>query len=74
VDTRKNISWDSVSDTYNWEEEIATYTGDSRALTNSDRAMLNNNYNQPRKEDILNELYRNMYSQVKSRIANQVDW
>lgn len=76
VTTRKNISYNTYSDDYRWEEERATYTGDSRALDNNDLALINNSrYNQqPRKEDILNELYRKIYPQVKNRISYAVDW
>jgi len=68
------IASNTYSDTYNWQQEIASYTGDSRALTSSDLALINNSYNLPRKEDILNELYRNIYPQVKNKISNEVDW
>jgi len=74
VVNRKNIAFNSYSDTYNWQQEIATYSGDSRALTSNDWSLINNNYNLPRKEDILNELYRNIYPQVKNKISNEVDW
>ena len=74
VVNRKSIAYNSYSDTYNWQQEVASYTGDSRALTSSDLSMINNNYNLPRKEDILNELYRNIYPQVKNKISNEVDW
>jgi len=74
VVNRKNIAYNSYSDTYNWQQEVATYSGDSRALTSADWSMINNNYNLPRKEDILNELYRNIYPQVKNKISNEVDW
>jgi len=58
-----------------WQQEYATYSGDSRALSNNDLAILNNNnYQQPRKEDILNELYQKIYPQVKSGIYNAVRW
>ena len=68
------ISHNSYSDTYNWQQEVASYTGDSRALASNDWSIINNNYNLPRKEDILNELYRNIYPQVKNKISNEVDW
>jgi hypothetical protein len=76
ISTRKNISYNSYNDDYQWEEERATYTGDSRALDTNDWALINNNrYNQqPRKEDVLNELYRKIYPQVKNRISYAVDW
>lgn len=76
VITRKNISYNSYSDDFRWEEERATYTGDSRALDSNDWALINNSrYNQqPRKEEVLNELYRKIYPQVKNRISYAVDW
>lgn len=76
VTNRKNISNNTYSDDYRWEEERATYTGDSRALDANDWALVNNSrYNQqPRKEEILNELYRKIYPQVKNRISYAVDW
>ena len=73
--TRKNIVYNSFREDYRWQEEHATYTGDSRALSTSDWALINNNYyNEHRKEDILNELYRKLYPQVKNKITNAVDW
>jgi hypothetical protein len=76
VNTRKNIIYNSYSDDYRWEEELATYTGDSRALDDNDWTLINNSrYNQqPRKEEVLNELYRKIYPQVKNRISYAVDW
>ena len=75
VATRRNVAYNSYSDTYNWQQEVATFSGDRRALSNQDIALLNNTtFNMPRREDILNELYRNIYPQVKNRISNEVDW
>ena len=73
--SRKLISRNSYQEDYNWQEEYATYTGDSRALDGNDWSLINNNrYNEPRKEDVLNELYRKIYPQVKNRIIYAVDW
>ena len=75
IASRRSITYDTYSDTYNWEEEIATFSGDRRALSNNDLAIIGrSSYNMPRREDILNELYRNIYPQVKNRISNEVDW
>jgi len=73
---RKNISYTSYTASYDWQEERATYTGDRRALSNEDWALINRgNYNNdPRREDILNELYRKLYPQVKNRIIYTVNW
>lgn len=73
--TGKTISNNSFREDYSWQEEHATYQGDSRALSANDWAMINNSYyNIPRKEDVLNELYRKLYPQVKNRISYAVDW
>jgi cell fate (sporulation/competence/biofilm development) regulator YlbF (YheA/YmcA/DUF963 family) len=73
--TRKNITWNTFREDYRWQDERATYTGDSRALGSSEQALLNNGgYMEPRKEDVLNELYRKIYPQVKNKITYAVDW
>jgi hypothetical protein len=73
--TRKNIVYNTFREDYRWEEEHATYNGDSRALSANDWALVNNSYyNEPRKEDVLNELYRKIYPQVKNKITYAVDW
>jgi hypothetical protein len=75
VSTLKNITYNTFSEDYRWEEEHATYNGDSRALNANDWAIINNSYyNEPRKEDVLNELYRKLYPQVKNKISYAVDW
>jgi hypothetical protein len=72
---QKNIDRRSFREEYNWQEEYAAYSGDSRALDANDWNLINNNrYNEPRKEDVLNELYRKIYPQVKNRIIYAVDW
>lgn len=75
IATRKNIVYNTYRQDYNWQEEHATYRGDSRALSASDWSIINNGrFNEPSKEDVLNELYRGLYPQVKNRITNAVDW
>lgn len=71
----KNISYRSFRDDYRWEQERGTFTGDSRALSARDWQLINgNNYGAPRKEEVLNELYRKIYPQVKNNISYSVDW
>ncbi|MEO5984947.1 MAG: hypothetical protein ABIP80_05545 [Ferruginibacter sp.] len=73
----RNISYNTYRDDYRWEQESANYSGDSRALSSYDWNIINNNdsyYNTPRKEDILNELYRKIYPQVFNNITYAVDW
>jgi hypothetical protein len=73
--TGKNIVYSTFREDYNWQEEHATYKGDSRALSSNDWALINDSYyNEPRREDVLNELYRKLYPQVKNKISYAVDW
>jgi len=75
VNTGRNITTQRYNDQFNWQEEYATYTGDSRALSGNEYAVLNNNnYQIPRKEDILAQLSQRIYPQVKNRIATVVNW
>jgi hypothetical protein len=75
LSTRKNLTYNSYREDYSWQEETATYSGDSRALSSSDWNMVNNRRNNtPTREEILNELYRKIYPQVKNRIVYMADW
>ena len=75
IKTNRTISYRTFSNNYRWQEESGSFTGDRRALSNNDWATINNNnYNSPRKEDVLEDLYRRIYPQVKNEITNQVDW
>ena len=72
----KNISYRTFREDYRWQEETGSYSGDSRALSANDWNVINNNnrYDSPRKEDVLAELYRKIYPQVKNNISYAVDW
>ncbi|MBL7701021.1 MAG: hypothetical protein JNM14_02125 [Ferruginibacter sp.] len=74
----KTVVYNTFREDYRWEEEYATYSGDSRALNANDWRLINNNnggrFNEPRREDVLNELYRKLYPQVKNKIIYAVDW
>ena len=73
--TRKSIVYNTFREEYRWEEEQATYSGDADALGSNEWALINKrSYNEPRKEDVLNELYRKLYPQVKNKISYAVDW
>jgi hypothetical protein len=75
LSTSRYISNRSFREDYRWEEERATYSGDSRALTSQDWQMINNNnIYAPRREEILNQLYRKIYPQVLSNIKYSVQW
>ncbi len=71
--TRNNINNRRYTAQFDWQQEYATYRGDSRALSGNELALLNNNNFQiPNKQDILNELYQRIYPQVKNGIYNAV--
>lgn len=74
--TGKNISFRNFSDEYRWQEERATYNGDSRALSAQDWELVNNSGYRasPAKEEVLNELFRKIYPQIKNHITYAVDW
>ena len=75
IKTNRTISYRTFSNNYRWQEEGGSFTGDRRALSSNDWAAINNNnYNSPRREDVLEDLYRKIYPQVKNEITNQVDW
>ena len=69
--TGYNVNLNRYSSTVDWRQQYATYRGDSRALSNQDRAILNNQtIREPRREDILDELFRKIYPQAKNGIYN----
>lgn len=73
--TRKIMSYRNYNEEYKWEQESATFTGDKRAISQSDWDLINNSgYNAPRKEEILVELYKKIYPQVLTQIRQAVNW
>ena len=75
VNTGKNITNNRYNEQYNWQEEYATYSGDSKALSGNDYSLLNNNNFQiPHNDNIVTELSRRIYPQIKNRIATVVNW
>ena len=73
--TPKTITNRSFREDYRWEVERATYTGDQRALNSQDWNIINNNnqFSTPRREEVLEELYRKLYPQVLNAIRYSVD-
>ena len=73
--TNRYISQSSFREDYRWQDEVATYNGDSRALSSNDWALVNSNQNNtPRKEEILQELYRKLYPRVRNYVSGKLDW
>ena len=75
VSNGRNITTNRYTEQFNWQEEYATYTGDSRALGSNEYALLGNrNYRVPRDEEILQELSRRVYPNIKNRISTVANW
>lgn len=72
--TKRSMYTNSFADTYYWQQEKATYTGDSRALSNNEWTLVNAVYHMPTREEILEELYKGLYPKVKNGIDNAVSW
>lgn len=74
--TRQTISNRSFRSDEQWQEERGTYSGDSRALTAQDWDAINNSgsFREPRREQIVEELYRKLYNQILSHIRYTVQW
>jgi hypothetical protein len=70
-DPKGKVVWnDRFSGDHRWKTEFATYTGDERALSDSDKNLLNRNTNnnQPREEDILEELFQEIRNGLSNRL------
>lgn len=68
----RNLWNDRFNGEHRWQTEFATYTGDERALSESDKALINrnNNQNPPREDEIMAELYRRIQADLSSRLRN----
>lgn len=71
-DTKGRSLWtDRFTGQHRWQTEFTTYTGDERALSESDKALVNkptNQNNVPREEEIMNELYRQIQNDLSGRL------
>ncbi len=63
---------DRFTGQHRWQTEFATYTGDERALSESDKATLNKNpnYAAPPEDQIMAEVYRQIESDLSNRLRN----
>jgi len=68
----RNLWTDRFTGQHRWQTEFSSYTGDERALSENDRALLNKatNTNTPREDEIMNELYRQIQTDLSSRLRN----
>ncbi len=70
-DQSGRVVWnDRFTGQHRWQTEFATYTGDDRALSQSDKEQLNRhpNNNVPSEDEIMRELYR----QIQQDLANRL--
>ena len=77
VKENKNINSGRLPASVDWIQEYATYSGDNRALSNEDWALVNNSQQNQRynsRDDIMNELTRRVYNDLKYRIRSATDW
>ena len=68
--SKSNVDYGVIRDDVSWTESYATYSGDSRALSQEDWYMINNrnSFNNPSRADVLNTLMRKMYPDLRRRI------
>lgn len=75
LDNRKKESGNRSYAHFNWEDEFATYDGDSRALGPDEWQLINNRGRRvPDRSEMLEEMYRSVYNDVKNNIRNDADW
>ncbi|MFL5811699.1 MAG: hypothetical protein ACJ749_19400 [Flavisolibacter sp.] len=72
-DTKGRIIFnDRFTGEHKWQTDFATYTGDERALSDSDRQALNNNNNStpPNEDQIMEELLKQIQSDLTNRLRS----
>jgi hypothetical protein len=72
-DTRGRTIWnDRFTGEHKWETQLCSYTGDERALTDSDKTSLNQNntYTPPTEDQIMEELLKQIQNDLSYRLRN----
>lgn len=71
-DTKGRILWnDRFTGQDRWQAQSITYTGDERALSESDKSLLNRGYVvPPSEEEVLERLFRQINDQLSYRLRN----
>jgi hypothetical protein len=71
-DPKGTVVWnDRFTGQYNWNTSFANYTGDERALSDSDRSSLNGTDQEiPSQETIMQELFKKIQSDLSGRLQN----
>ena len=70
VVNNRNVDQGSLTNNLSWDDSYATYTGDSRALSDNDWSLVRNRNSNfgPSREQILNTLMKKMYPDLRYRI------
>ena len=74
VRNRSTVDYGTVSNEVQWDDSYATYSGDSRALSQEDWYLINNSRSKqsPSRGDIMDELMRQMYPELRRRIEGVI--
>ncbi|HEY0060422.1 MAG TPA: hypothetical protein VGB56_14890 [Flavisolibacter sp.] len=73
-DGKGRVLWqDQLKGSHKWQVEFATYRGDDRALSDSDRSLLNQQVaqNSPQDDEIIERLLTQIENELKSRVHYQ---
>jgi hypothetical protein len=88
IATGNSIAYNRFTENYDWTEEYASYTGDQQALSSYDWNLINGNRNSRYNnnngfgnglngrggDDMIDQLYQQVYTRVKNRIYSAVAW
>lgn len=74
--SRNQVDWQTIPASYRTSIEFATYTGDRRALQDSDITLINRGQNQPlpNREEVMERLMRDIYNDILNRIRRVTSW
>lgn len=69
-DTKGRVIWnDRFTGEHKWQSDLTSYTGDERALSDNDKALLNqNNYNPPNEDQVMDELLKRIQDDLTHRL------
>jgi hypothetical protein len=71
----KNNETKTYRQNYEWHQDVVTFSGDKRAISNTDWDLINNSgANDPRKDEIVNELYKKLYTRVLNGVKQAISW
>jgi len=74
IQNNSNVDYGTISNEVQWDDNYATYSGDSRALSPEDWALVNNirSEQNPSRGDIMDALMRKMYPELRRRIEGAI--